>query len=227
MDHHDSLFEMKVAPNATGEFEGYASVFGGLDSHRDRIMPGAFQDSLTALRSAGRSLPMYFQHGARTGADPRPVGVWTAVEEDHKGLRVAGRLVALDTETGRYNQALVRDGAMRGLSIGFNVPTGGAVFGKSANEPRRTLTRLNLAEISVVDTPSDPAALITSVKLADRGDLEMLLRSGGLSKAAAVKIVAGGWTALAGPDESDLTPSIQRLAERLDAALGDLKSLKG
>lgn len=225
----DCPFEVKLADSASGEFEGYASAFGGVDSHGDRMLPGAFKHTLGELQTSRRALPMYMQHGPHLGHDPRPVGVWKSVAEDGHGLKVSGQLVGLDTETGRYNHALVRDGAMRGLSIGFNVPPGGATYGKGSGEPRRTLNRVHLREISIVDTPSDPAAAITSVKLASRGDLERLLRDGGLSKTAAVKLAAGGWSALAGDDapepQPDLQPAIDRLAARLAAAAGEIKSL--
>ena len=119
-NHIEAPLEIKLAGDpARGEFEGYASVFGGLDSHGDRVAPGAFAQSLADRKSAGRSLPMYMQHGPSLGSDPRPVGLWTNVAEDTHGLKVAGRLVGLDTDAGRYNLALIRDGAMRGLSIGY------------------------------------------------------------------------------------------------------------
>lgn len=199
MDRLDYAFEAKFAGDGTtGAFEGYASVFGGVDVVGDTVVPGAFQQSLARMKSQGRSLPMYFNHGRRLGADGRPVGVWDMVEEDGKGLKVAGRLVGLDTETGRYNLALMREGAMRGLSIGYNVPKGGATYGSKAGEPRRTLKQINLAEISVVDDPADAAARVTSLKsrlgdldTQDWRELEAALRDEGLSRADSVKAVSG------------------------------------
>jgi len=198
MDRFDCGLEVKFASEgSTGEFDGYASVFGGLDSYGDRIAPGAFTQSLAELKAQGRTLPMYFNHGAMLGADARPVGVWSNVEEDGNGLKVAGRLVGLETETGRYNLALMREGAMRGLSIGFRVPQGGAKLGKGPGEPRRTLTKINLREISVVDAPADPNAKVLALKSAadfttqDWRDIEAALRDEGLSRADAVKAVSG------------------------------------
>jgi HK97 family phage prohead protease len=200
MDRLSCAFEAKFAADgsSTGSFEGYASVFGGLDSYGDTIVPGAFRQTLAALSAQGRSLPMYFNHGARLGADGRPVGVWTSVAEDGQGLRVEGKLAGLDTETGRYNLALMKEGAMRGLSIGFNVPKGGASYGAKPGEPRRTLKTINLHEISVVDDPADPNARITALKSSlellsaqDWRDVEAVLRDEGLSRADAVKAVSG------------------------------------
>ena len=221
----DFPFEVKLATSsATGAFEGYASVFGGLDSHRDRIKPGAFADSLAQRKAAGRTLPMYMQHGALRGGDPRPVGVWDQVAEDSRGLAVKGHLVGLDTDQGRYNHALVKEGAMRGLSVGYRVPQGGVTYGKAAGEAGRTLHKLDLIEISLVDDPSDPAAGVHSVKLNSQRELDHLLRNGGLSKAAAAKVIAGGWSALnAGDPDEDRTPQIKSLSDLLKAATADLR----
>ena len=65
--------------------EGYASLFGRVDRGGDMVMPGAFARCL-AQRGA-RSIRMLFQH------DPgEPIGVWTDIAEDERGLRVRGRL---------------------------------------------------------------------------------------------------------------------------------------
>jgi HK97 family phage prohead protease len=92
-----------------GTFSGYGAVFGNVDDGGDMIVPGAFAASLAKLKAANRGIPMYMQHGAALGADPRPVGKWMVVEEDAHGLRVEGKLIGLDTETGRFNHALVKE----------------------------------------------------------------------------------------------------------------------
>lgn len=166
MDALCTPVEFKFAETgAPGEFTGYASVFGVIDSHADVVLPGAFTRTLAERKAAGRGLPpMYMQHGAGRGADPRPVGVWTGIEEDERGLKVAGKLIGLDTEIGRYNLAQVRDGAMRGLSIGYRVPQGGASYGSKPGEARRSIKHLQLTEVSIVDEPSNVQATIDGLK---------------------------------------------------------------
>ena len=105
---------------AAGEFDGYGAVFGNVDSHGDVVAPGAFADSLRAYRAAGTMPAMYAQHSAYTGGDPLPIGVWTDMGEDAHGLRVRGRISALDSDHGRRIRGLMRDGAMTGLSIAYN-----------------------------------------------------------------------------------------------------------
>lgn len=198
MDRISCAAEFKFADESKGEFEGYASVFGGLDSYGDQIAPGAFARTLAARSAAGGSLPMYMQHGRLLGADPRPVGVWDSVQEDGKGLKVSGHLVGLNTETGKYNLALVKEGAMRGLSIGFRAIK--ADYPKTAGGPRRILKDVNLGEISIVDDPADKAANITAIKSSTTiREFEEMLRNGTLPELSANEakaLLSGGFKAL-------------------------------
>lgn len=166
---HSTLARLEtkfVADAATGEFEGYAAVFNNQDAHGDVIKPGAFKDTLEALKSAGRSVPMYANHGPSMGGDTLPVGVWVEIAEDDHGLKVKGRISSMDTDYGRRIYGLVKDGALGGLSIGFNVAAGGATYGQKSSEPKRTLTKLDLGEISLVDAPSNARSRVTNLKTA-------------------------------------------------------------
>ena len=94
-----------------GQFEGYASVFGAMDMARDVVMPGAFAASIARLGAGG--IKLLWQH------DPaQPVGVWTEISEDQRGLFCRGAL-NLDVQRGRELFALLRQRAVNGLSIGF------------------------------------------------------------------------------------------------------------
>ncbi|MEJ0075993.1 MAG: HK97 family phage prohead protease [Alphaproteobacteria bacterium] len=124
-----------------GTVEGYASLFGEVDAARDMVMPGAFART---LRSRGiRRVPMLFQH------DPaEPVGVWLELYEDFRGLRARGKLIP-DVTRGRELLALLRAGAIDGLSIGFRT-----VKGRVDPTTRvRKLIDVDLWEISIVTFP--------------------------------------------------------------------------
>lgn len=137
---------------ANGTFEGYASLFGAEDQGRDVVMPGAFRGSL-ARRSA-RDVRMLFQH------DPaEPVGVWEAIREDARGLYVRGRLIE-GVVRAREVLALMREGAIDGLSIGFR--TRKAL--RDARSGQRRLYEIDLWEISVVTFPMLPGARVSAVK---------------------------------------------------------------
>ena len=146
------LAEPVQSIDATGVFEGYASLFWVADLGKDVVMPGAFSNSLARRGAAG--LRMLWQH------DPaEPIGRWIAAEEDARGLRVRGKL-NLAVERAREIHALMREGAIDGLSIGFRVERARAERGTGL----RRLERLDLWEISVVTFPMLPGARVSQVK---------------------------------------------------------------
>ncbi len=142
----------RARPLTGGGFEGYASLFGREDRGRDIIMPGAFRASLA--RRGADGIRMLFQH------DPgQPIGVWETVREDSVGLYVRGRLIE-EAARAREILALLRGGAVDGLSIGFNTR-------KAVRDPRtgqRRLYEIDLWEISIVTFPMLPGARIGAVK---------------------------------------------------------------
>jgi HK97 family phage prohead protease len=156
--------ELKFTDGApAGEFSGYGAVFGNTDSHGDVIQPGAFADSIAERKAQGRAVPMHLMHRVY-GGDGLPVGVWTNLIEDDKGLKVTGKISGMNTDTGRLLYERVKDGALGGLSIGYKVRPNGASYGKKAGEPKRTLKSLDLREISLVDDPSNALSRVDEMK---------------------------------------------------------------
>jgi Escherichia/Staphylococcus phage prohead protease len=149
-----SVFAPRTTIDAEGRVEGYASLFGEIDQARDMVMPGAFADTL-ATRGV-RRIPMLFQH------DPsEPVGVWTELREDHRGLYARGRLIP-EVMRARELLSLVKAGAIDGLSIGFRTVKGNL-------DPRSRIRRLyavDLWEISIVTFPLLAGARVRAVKQA-------------------------------------------------------------
>lgn len=149
-------FDVKAVDDL-GAIEGYGSVFGVEDSYGDIVAPGSFVASLAAHKAAGTMPAFLWQH------DPAdPIGVWTDMVEDAKGLRVKGRLLGLNTDIGRYRYEQVKGGALRGLSIGFMAKQS---FYDRETEIR-TLSEIDLWEVSIVTFGANPAALTDSVKSA-------------------------------------------------------------
>lgn len=159
-----------------GTFSGYASLFDRVDLGRDRVVRGAFRRSLADRGTSG--VRMLWQH------DPaEPIGVWQLIEEDHKGLFVRGRLSPA-VNRAREALALMRQGALDGLSIGFRTA-------RSRIDPKsgvRELTEIDLWEISLVTFPMLPEARVARVKAAeaapagvDQTRLASLLRQGARS----------------------------------------------
>jgi HK97 family phage prohead protease len=152
------------AVEADGTFSGYASRFGVVDLGRDLVLPGAFRESLAAR--GARGIKLLFQH------DPaEPIGVWLELREDAAGLFVRGRVLP-EVERGREVLALMRAGALDGLSIGFRT-----VEGRTDKKSGvRRLSKIDLWEISVVTFPMQPEARIAAVKNFDDAQFAAKLR---------------------------------------------------
>ena len=142
----------RVSLASDGTVEGYASLFGEVDQARDMVMPGAF--TRTLAQRGLRKIPMLFQH------DPaEPVGIWLDLREDFRGLWARGRLIP-DVARGRELMALVSEGAIDGLSIGYRT-----VRGQIDPKTRiRKLYQVDLWEISIVTFPLLAGARVRAVK---------------------------------------------------------------
>jgi HK97 family phage prohead protease len=147
-----SVFIPRTRIEADGTVEGYASLFGEIDQARDMVVPGAFSDTLRERDI--RRVPMLFQH------DPsEPVGIWLALREDAHGLYARGRLIP-DVKRGRELIALIEQGAIDGLSIGFRT-----LKGRIDPKTRvRKLEAVELWEISIVTFPLLAGARVRAVK---------------------------------------------------------------
>jgi HK97 family phage prohead protease len=172
-----------------GVFSGYASLFGRVDLGKDVVEKGAFAASLKVRGAAG--IRMLFQH------DPaEPIGVWTEIREDERGLFVRGRL-AKDVARAREVLSLMRGGALDGLSIGFR-----AIRAKNdRGSGVRRILEADLWEISVVTFPMLPDARIESVKgrrrLPTVREFESwLTRDAGLTRGEARAVIARGFAGL-------------------------------
>ena len=222
------LRELKLAPEESKDmtFEGYGAVFGNVDSYGDVIQPGAFAESLAAAAKSGVWPAMLLQHGGwGMGAeDMTPIGIWTSLAEDGVGLKVTGKLA--DTARGREAYALLKMDprpAISGLSIGY-IPKEWAQRSKP-EEPRRTLKKVDLLEVSLVTFPANGKARISAVKsleeIASLADAEAFLREvGGLSKSQAVAFIARV-KAASGRGDPDLEQELREsLAKRGRALAG-------
>jgi len=168
-----------------GTIEGYGSVFDVVDDWDDVVAPGAFKASLAEHKAASTMPAMLWQH------DPdQPIGVWTSMVEDSKGLRVTGKL-ALDTVRGKEAYALLKMGALNGLSIGFLSKQ----WSYDRDTEVRTLLEVDLWEVSIVTFQANKAATVTNIKAAPEEmvapkDAERILRDAGFSKAGATAFVS-------------------------------------
>ncbi len=198
MTLHQSLPLLEVRYQPQGSVEGYASVFGGVDSYGDTIVPGAYQKSLAKHRKSGTTPVMLWSHKQES-----PIGRWVTLAEDARGLSVSGQL-NMKTTAGQEAYAHLQAGDLNGLSIGFRVAPGGSEYKGGVNY----LKEIELLEVSVVAVPADSAARISSVKSleakpATLRELEGALQRIGYSRREAQNIAAKGFAAAGDPESSD------------------------
>ena len=208
---HETKF-VGVTPEVVsvdGTIKGYASLFGVRDQGGDIVQPGAFSASL----QSGRGVAMLWQH------DPtRPIGLWTKVIEDEKGLYVEGELF-LETQAGKEAHVLLKRGGIKGLSIGYKTRR------SKKTADGRLLYEVDLFEISLVTFPMLAGASVSDVKSYEDGnyallkrEVEQLVRDAGFSASEAKAAAAGAASALSGerdaaePSAADLTALIRQIA---------------
>ena len=201
--------------SATGEVSGYASTFGNSDSYGDVIGRGAFKASLAQHKANGTMTKMLWQHDAA-----EPIGVWEEAFEDAHGLQVKGRFT-MGTQRGAEAHALAKDGALGGLSIGFE-----AEDSRSENG-MRVLTEIRLWEVSLVTFPANTEAKILSVKSANAADeirsavaFERFLKANGFANSLARKLAAG-WNQAVGRQDADAAELLESIRARTRALTED------
>ncbi len=214
MNKKDLSFEIK-AVNEDGFFSGYGSVFDNVDSYGDIVRKGAFVESIDEWESKGKMPPILWNH------DPAdPIGVYTKMQEDEKGLYVEGKLLIDDVPRARQTHALMKAGAIDGLSIGYRVKD----YTYHTDTDTTDLIKLSLHEVSIVTFPANPDTRVEAVKSRlDSGELptlpefEKFLREAGFSKSQATAIAGHGLRKLL----SDSVPEAKTIENALNILKGN------
>ncbi|KAF8818807.1 HK97 family phage prohead protease [Rickettsia endosymbiont of Cardiosporidium cionae] len=126
---------------------GYASVFNVIDQHNDIIFRGAFQDSIA------HKVKLLWQHDHL-----KPIGTIYELVEDDFGLKIEANITN-QTQTGIEAISLVKQKAVNGLSIGFNVKSR-----HRDNKGNIIITKADLLEVSIVTFPANQYASINCIK---------------------------------------------------------------
>lgn len=162
------------------QFSGYAATFNNIDRGNDKILPGAFTKTLGAIMAQPKEkkLPVMWQH------DPdMPLGIFTKIEEDIKGLYVEGRMPKTDTFVSGRVIPQMKSGSIDSMSIGYST------IDADMDGSIRHLKEISLFEISFVTIPMNTQAEILDMKNSrmDVRQLEAQLRRLGYSNSLAKK----------------------------------------
>jgi hypothetical protein len=180
--------------------EGYAAVFGNVDSWGDVIERGAFAKTLQ--EQPGR-IKCCWQHDWTW-----PIGKPVLIEEDAKGLSTMTRIA--QTRAGDDALALCAEGIVTEMSIGYN--TIKSLMDEEAGI--RYLQEVRLFEYSPVTWAANELAVITGVK--GRGNLALALK-----RFAAAHAALKDGRALTARNRDLAEGAIEALQALLDSAVAD------
>jgi HK97 family phage prohead protease len=154
-EYHSYEFKLNDVSD-TGQFQGYAAVFGNVDLGNDMVEPGAFEQS---LRESGGKIPILDHHNPA-----QQIGWNLEAHEDAFGLFVRGQL-DLNVQAARERHSLMKlaaqIGGRSGLSIGFQTVRDEP---DAENFKIRRLKEVRLMEYSLVTFPMNPEAGVTRIK---------------------------------------------------------------
>jgi len=177
-----------------GHFSGYASVYNVIDAYREVVAPGAFANTLRKWQSRNRLPPALWQHRSA-----EPVGPFTKMVEDERGLYTEGQLLVKDVQRAREARALMQSKTVDGMSIGFN----SVVEEWNSDTKLLTLKEIDLWEVSIVTFPANQESLITEVRsmfvegsAPSIKEIEEVLRDAGFSRSQAKALVGHGYAGL-------------------------------
>ena len=190
-----AALHVKSTDRENRRFKGLASTWE-LDQGNDIIHKGAFARTLDHWRSAKAKKPIYLldQHGY--DSTDRIRGVLDSAEETDEGLE--SEFVMARTTKGADSLALIEDGMVTGLSIGY-VPVKYDFEDREVNgttQRIRHLTEVKLHEISLVAFPMADNARIDTMSVKS---IEAAIRNGTLTEEQKEQLRA----LLAGPVPSD------------------------
>lgn len=138
-----------------GQFTGYASVFGNVDSVGDKIIKGAFSESLKEFGNGGAGIPCYWCH--ETSDPEMNLGTTLEATEDEHGLFVKVQL-DLDNPKAAYAYKLLKEQRVRQMSFAYQVTDG------ENKKDCFEITGCKIFEVSIVPVGANQATSIESVK---------------------------------------------------------------
>lgn len=148
----------KALDDGKGEFEAIVAVFNNIDLAGDRIIKGAFADSLKAWEQKGRPIPVVFSHDWQN-LDAH-IGEVTEAKETDEGLYIKAQLDMDDPAAAKVFR-LMKRGTLAEFSFAYDVEE--EKLQNGANE----LLKLDVIEVGPTLKGMNPATQLLGVKSDD------------------------------------------------------------
>ncbi len=152
-----------VGEGDQGIFDAVVAVFGNVDSVGDRIVKGAFSDTLKEWGTSGDPIPVLWSH-LRDNPSYH-IGVVTEAKETDQGLQVRGQL-DLDNPAAAQVWRLLKGRRVTQFSFAYDILDGGPV--QSDGESVFELRRLKLYEVGPTLIGANQATDLLGTKSAIR-----------------------------------------------------------
>jgi HK97 family phage prohead protease len=125
-------FKTLTEEDAPGTYEAIVSVFGNVDSVGDRVVKGAFKNTLSKWEERGVPIPVVWSH--QWGDPFSIIGLTLDVAEKDPGLWVKGRLDIDANDRARQVHRLMLDGRIHQFSFAYEVIEGEYVKSEEDND---------------------------------------------------------------------------------------------
>lgn len=153
------LHSFKALDDAKGVFEAIVAVFGNIDRVGDKILPGAFKDTLADWEAKGRPIPVIFSHQWEN-LDAHIGEVVTAKEVD-EGLYIKGQLDMEESFASRVWKKM-KAGTLAEFSFAYDVVDAAQV--KEDGNWIQELRKLDLLEVGPCLVGMNPDTQLLGVK---------------------------------------------------------------
>jgi len=209
-----------------GEFFAYASIFGNVDSYGDRVVKGAFADTLAEWSKSENVIPLLFGH--RMDDPDLNIGHILEAEEDDRGLKVRGQLDLAGPKAAQVYR-LLKGRRLAQLSFAYDVQEAAWVEEDADKEAKDDgvskyeiyeLRKLKLYEVSLVPIGANQETELLAVKAASEHTARFVAQV----KAGRV-LSAKNETALRDA-HTQLSSAVDQIAEVLAQVAGDDEEAK-
>lgn len=154
------LVSLKAAADEPeGTFEAIVAVFNNVDRIGDKILPGAFKESLSEWEAKGRPIPVIFSH-QWDNLDAH-IGQVMAAKEVEEGLYVKGQLDMDESFASRVWKKM-QAGTLAEFSFAYEIIDAAQV--KSDGDYIQELRKLDLLEVGPCLVGMNPDTQLLGVK---------------------------------------------------------------